>query len=341
MSASGFRVVCDRGIVETVSTALPSFAAVATVEPFELIDERLARHPDILVEAGTMEQSALESITERIAASGVEAVVGVGGGSAIDTAKFVAWRTGLPLWQFPSIASVDAAFTKPVGVRVGGRVRYLGSAVPELVGFDLDLVLAAPAQLNRAGAGDILSCHTGLSDWRLAAGQGGPVPIDPTLVARAEGWLASLEANADAVAAAGEDGVRYLIETLAAVGTTCDEVGFSYFEEGSEHYFAYCFEYLTGMHVIHGELVALGVLAMSIVQDNDPAGVEQLLLRLGVRHRPEELGIDIATLRRVLDELPEFCASEQFPASAAGSLDEAGRAAIEDWLAVPVKGGAR
>lgn len=331
MGAAGFQTFVARGLVESVSAELPAYAALIAAEPYELVKERLVRQPNILVEAGAMEQAALEDIAARVAVSGIDAVVGIGGGSAIDTAKYVAWKSGLPLWQLPSIASVDAAFTQPVGVRVGGRVRYLGSAVPQLVAFDLDLVLAAPERLNRAGAGDILSCHTGLADWRFAAAQGQAVPIDAALVGIAEGWLAALGERADSVAAAGEEGVRYLISTLAEVGTTCDEAGFSYFEEGSEHYFAYCLEYLTGLRIVHGELVALGILSMSIAQDNDPTGVERLLERLGLRYRPSELGIAPATFRRVLAELPEFCASEEFPPSAAGSLDHDGRAAIERW----------
>jgi glycerol dehydrogenase-like iron-containing ADH family enzyme len=331
MAAAGFPTAVARGLVESVSADLPPYAAFVAVEPYELVENRLARRPDHVVVAGAMEQAALDETAARVAESGIEAVVGIGGGSAIDTAKYVAWKSGLPLWQLPSIASVDAAFTQPVGVRVGGRVRYLGSAVPQLVAFDLDLVLAAPERLNRAGAGDILSCHTGLADWRLAAAQGRAVPIDDTLVARAEGWLAGLDEHATVVAAAGEEGVRYLISTLGEIGTACDEAGFSYFEEGSEHYFAYCLEYLTGLRIVHGELVALGILAMSIAQDNDPAGVEHLLERLGLRYRPAELGIDAAAFRRVLAELPAFCASEEFPPSAAGSLDGDGRAAIERW----------
>ena len=333
MGERGFETVVERGLIETVSAGLPPYAAFVAAEPHELVAPRLVRPPVWLVEANALDEESLEALAHRTAASGVQAVVGIGGGSAVDSAKFVAWRTGLPLWQFPSIASVDAVFTKPAGVRVDGRVRYLGSATPELVAFDLDLVLGAPRRLNRAGAGDILSCHTGLADWRRAAAAGDhPQPVVDDLVTMAEGWLRGLDEQAEAVAEAGEEGVRFLIATLREIGTTCDAVGFSYFEEGSEHYFAYCLEYLTGLHLVHGELIALGILAMSVAQRNDPEGIETLLRRLGVRHRPEELGIDRETLRRVLAALPEFCADEGFPPSAAGGLDEAACAEIEGWF---------
>jgi glycerol-1-phosphate dehydrogenase [NAD(P)+] len=333
MGEQGFETVISHGLVEDISADLPAYAAFVAAEPHQLIAPRLGRAPDWHVEATALDMGSLERLATRTASSGVQAVVGIGGGSAVDTAKFVAWRTGLPLWQFPSIASVDAVFTKPAGVRVDGKVRYLGTATPELVAFDLDLVLGAPDALNRAGAGDILSCHTGLDDWRRGNERGDhPQPLDGALVELAEGWLQSLDEHADVVADAGEEGVRYLVATLREIGTTCDAAGFSYFEEGSEHYFAYCLEYLTGLHLVHGELTGLGILVMSIAQQNDPEGVQRLLQRLRLRNVPEGLGIDRATFRSVLEALPGFCSDEAFPPSAAGALDETTRAAIENWF---------
>jgi glycerol dehydrogenase-like iron-containing ADH family enzyme len=316
----GFETVVGRGLIEAVSAELPDYVAYVAPEAYELARPRLAKYPRAVVEAVQLEHEALEQISTASASTVAEAVVGIGGGSALDTAKFVSWRTGLPLWQFPSIASVDAAFTQPAGVRVERRVRYVGTATPQLVAVDLDLVLSAPAALNRAGAADILSCHTGLADWRHASTVPDALPVDEELVSRAENWLNQLEHSADAVGAVTEDGIRFLVTVLRDIGTTCDAVGFSSFEEGSEHYFAYCLEYLTGMHLVHGELVALGIVAMSIAQQNDPDYIVELLERLRLRYRPHDLGLDPEIIARVLGELPRYCAEESFPPSAAHLL---------------------
>ena len=92
----------------------------------------------------------------------------MGGGQAVDVAKFVAWRRRLPLFQVPTAMSVNAPFGHRAGLRVDGVVRYLGWAIPEAVYVDFDVVRGAPALLNRSGVGDVLCYHTAHFDWRLA-----------------------------------------------------------------------------------------------------------------------------------------------------------------------------
>ena len=53
----------------------------------------------------------------------------------------------------------------------------------------------------------------------------------------------------------------------------CLRVGHSGPEEGSEHYFAYAAEALTGRSFVHGEIVGLGVVLMSGLQGRDAARV--------------------------------------------------------------------
>ena len=101
-----------------------------------------------------------------------ESVIGLGGGQALDVAKYVAWKRRLPLFQVPTAMSVNAAWGQRAAVRVDGVVRYVGYAVPEAVYVDFDVVRSAPTDLNRSGVGDILCYWTGHWDWRMAAETG-------------------------------------------------------------------------------------------------------------------------------------------------------------------------
>ena len=84
----------------------------------------------------------------------------------------MAWRRGTPLLLAPSIISVDASVTNTIALRRAGQVEYVGFVVAEAIIADLDLISRAPARLNRAGVGDLLSIETARVDWALGAKAG-------------------------------------------------------------------------------------------------------------------------------------------------------------------------
>ena len=96
----------------------------------------------------------------------------VGGGLAIDTAKYVASANELPLIAIPTILSTDAFLTDATGVRENGCVQYLPTKTPDTVIVDMDMLCNAPAAMRASGAADILSIATALWDWQEAEKMG-------------------------------------------------------------------------------------------------------------------------------------------------------------------------
>ena len=279
----------ERSAIDTLN-ALGAYLIAANDPPWSSIADRVPA-PVTVVSAHDMELAKLDRDVDHTADDGAEVVVGFGGGTALDTAKYLAWKRGLPLVQIPTITSVDAGFTDAIGVRAEGRVRYVGAIVPEEVVLDIDLIRSAPAHLNRAGIGDVLSCHTGLHDWRAAVDAGEGVAWDDTAAELGEALLAELDSVIADIRECTPDGIRWLADCYRRIGAACAALGHSRFEEGSEHFWAYAYEHATGAHHVHGELISFAVVAVAHVQDNDPEFAHGVVSRAGVRAHPDDLGI--------------------------------------------------
>lgn len=130
--------------------------------------------PTTVVLARNMELKKLERDVEATADDGATVVVGLGGGTALDTAKFLAWKRGLPLVLIPTITSVDAGFTDAIGIRSDGRVRYVGTIEPEEVVLDIALIRSAPPRLNRAGCFSCAMVFSGFGTSAKAKGTYSP-----------------------------------------------------------------------------------------------------------------------------------------------------------------------
>lgn len=308
-----------RGILAPHIAALPGrYLLVSQPEPLAAADPAIAAGALAVVRVGSLAAADLEAQAASLPAA--DRVVGLGGGMCMDAAKSLAWRRGIPLVLAPSIVSVDAPVTNTFAVRSGGSVVYEGFVVAESIVADLELIARAPARFNRAGVGDLLSIHTGRFDWALGA-RAGRIAFDHAIDAAAAAALEATYALADDVAAVTDHALATILRRYADVNTLLLRVGHAGPEEGSEHYFAYHAEAVTGRSFVHGELIGLGTALMAELQGNDAARVRTFLRRAGVAWRPAELGLDRATLERILAGLPAFVRHAGLPYSIIDEVD--------------------
>ncbi len=261
---------------------------------------------------GSMERSRLE--TDLSLLSDISSIVGLGGGQAIDAAKYMAWRLNLPLFQFPTSLSVDAVFGHRAGVRENSLVKYVGWAVPETVYVDLDIIEAAPRALNIAGVGDIFCFITGVMDWRYAAKRGKCETrwlFDESLaqisLSKAEAALAAL----DEIKALSQRGIEIMVDALKWGGASYHGTGWNPRHiEGVEHYIFYALEARTGKKFLHGQAVCLGLVIGLMMHASRYEEVLNAIVKLGVDIRPAALDITWNDVFDVMYGLMEFVTHE-------------------------------
>lgn len=253
----------------------------------------------------TLDVTELEAVVDTLPEAAC--VIGLGGGQAVDVAKFVAWRRRLPLFQVPTAMTVNAPFGHRAGLRREGIVRYLGFAIPEAVYVDFDVVSSAPVGLNRAGVGDIVCYHTAHLDWRLSRDLGREEhrwPYDEGLVAAARQRLDTVLAALDDIHDVTDHGIRTLMEAHRWGGNTFHAAGWNPRHiEGVEHFLFYNLEKRTGTHFIHGQPVGLGVVFGSVLHDHGADEMVAALRRAGVDIRPQAMGVtwdDVEAAMRTL-----------------------------------------
>jgi glycerol dehydrogenase len=105
-------------------------------------------------------ESELTRLSEIISHKGVDILVGMGGGKAIDTAKIAADRAGIPVIIVPTIASTDAPCSGCAVIYSENGVFdkvYYQKMNPQVVLVDTNVIANAPARFLVSGMGDALA----------------------------------------------------------------------------------------------------------------------------------------------------------------------------------------
>lgn len=192
---------------------------------------------------------------------GVSAVVGVGGGKALDVAKYVGFLGRLPYYAVPTSLSNDGFCSPQSSLTIRGKRRSLPAAVPFGVVIDTAVCRDAPRILTLSGVGDLVAKFTAVRDWKLAFEAVGE-PVDDFAALMSDGSIYSYMSHATF----DSDGIRLLATALMLNGIAMEVCGSSRPASGAEHLISHALDATSARPRLHGLQVGVATYVVSILQ---------------------------------------------------------------------------
>ncbi len=225
-----------------------------------------------------MQEASFEQARElfpRIPAR-TRAIIGYGGGKALDVAKYVAFLTRLPYIAVPTSLSNDGFCSPQSSLTLEGRRKSLPSAMPFGVALDTEICLAAPEILWLSGVGDLVAKLTAVADWKLAFNAVGTLVDDfAALLSDATVFQFIARPTRDI------EGVRLLGTSLMLNGIAMEVCGSSRPASGSEHLISHALDSLGGKPRMHGLQVGVAAYLVSLLQGQNSAAIADLFAKTG------------------------------------------------------------
>jgi glycerol-1-phosphate dehydrogenase [NAD(P)+] len=187
-----------------------------------------------------------------------QAIVAVGGGVAVDVAKYAGFLTQLPVVAVPTAISNDGFASPGASLTVGGRRTSCKATIPFGVVIDTTVIQGSPAPFTYSGIGDLISKYSAIADWKLAYHSVGE-PVNDFAV------MISLQSVTNLVSHPVKevDDLAFLQLVAGALvmsGVAMEVCGSSRPASGSEHLISHAYDRLADPPSLHGLQVGVATL---------------------------------------------------------------------------------
>ncbi len=214
--------------------------------------------------------------TFRSLPTNLDAVVGLGGGRALDAAKYVAMLAGVPFIAVPTSLSNDGFCSPQSSLVLESRRRSFKVNTPVGVVVDTEVCRTAPDALWASGVGDLAAKLTATRDWKLAFHRRGD-HVDDFAVLLSDASVFQFLAHPKR----DLEGVRHLATALMLNGIAMSIAGSSRPASGSEHLISHALDQTSPRPRLHGLQVGVASFLVTALQGANSEPIERLFTESG------------------------------------------------------------
>ncbi|WP_199513163.1 iron-containing alcohol dehydrogenase family protein [Nucisporomicrobium flavum] len=257
---------------------------------------------DVYMTTGGTLDAAIE-LGDKLRSRAYDAVVAIGGGKTVDTAKYAATRYALPMVSVATSLANDGVASPVASLIHDGIKGSYGVHIPIAVIVDLDFVENGPERVNRSGIGDVISNISALADWELAREVRGE-PVDGLAASLARmGAEAVLNMPGDMT---DDAFVTVLAEALISSGLAMAVCGSSRPSSGGCHEIMHATDSLFPGTASHGELAGMGALFCTFLRGDERRfkQMSDCLARHQLPRTPADVGLDAEQFVEIVEFAP-------------------------------------
>ncbi|EKQ51641.1 MULTISPECIES: iron-containing alcohol dehydrogenase family protein [unclassified Clostridium] len=234
----------------------------------------------------------------------VEALIGVGGGKAIDAVKYMSFLKKMPFISIPTSTSNDGFSSAGASLIVQGRRMSLPAKTPYGIIIDIDVIKGAPEKFIFSGIGDLVSNITALYDWKFEEDNGRVIIDDFATMISKKAVNSFVRTEFKTIK--DDLFLKELVDSLTLNGISMEIAGNSSPASGSEHLISHALDKFLEVPQLHGIQVGIATYIMAKVQNHRFERITKILKETGFFEYVKTLNMKKEDFKKAIDIAPSI-----------------------------------
>lgn len=234
----------------------------------------------------------------------VDALIGIGGGKAIDAVKYMSFLKKMPFISIPTSTSNDGFASSGASLLVNNKRISLPAKTPYGIIVDIDVIKGAPEKFIYSGIGDLVSNITALYDWKFEEENGKTIVDDFATMISKKAVNSFVRTEFKGIK--DDLFLKELVDSLTLNGISMEIAGDSSPASGAEHLISHALDKFLENPQLHGVQVGIATYIMAKVQNHRAKRIKTILEETGFFEYVKTLKMKKDDFKKAIDLAPSI-----------------------------------